>query len=199
MGPDERAGVLQLQPEMATLTCGTVNFGDDVFETISDHARHSGEDARVRGQTGVEIFDKGHLSNARRLEKEGLLAFPAHVDFVLGVPGGLDASVQNLADLVDALPPGALVRCGHRPNALPMAMAALAMGGHVRVGLGQHLLFEGPARDKRGARGPRCTFGGELGRPVATPDQRANAWPGKENPRFETNYGGALAPEDTTV
>ena len=174
MTPEERASVLQLRPEMATLTCGTVNFGDDVFENSFPIMR--GILAKMQ-QFGVrpelEIFDKGHLSNARRLEREGVLQFPQHVDFVLGVPGGLDATVQNLGDLVDALPADCTWSvAGIGRMQLPMAMAALAMGGHVRVGLEDNLYYERgrPARNEElVARVVRIAA--ELGRPVATPAQ----------------------------
>jgi 3-keto-5-aminohexanoate cleavage enzyme len=174
MTPEERASVLELRPEMATLTCGTVNFGDDVFENSFPIMR--GILAKMR-QYGVrpelEIFDKGHLANARRLNKEGLLKFPQHVDFVLGVPGALEATVENLCDLVRDLPPGCTWSvAGIGRSQLSMAMAALAMGGHVRVGLEDNLYYskgtlarneELVARVARIAR--------EAGRPVATPDE----------------------------
>ncbi|MEO9169960.1 MAG: 3-keto-5-aminohexanoate cleavage protein, partial [Candidatus Baltobacteraceae bacterium] len=107
MTPEERASVLQLRPEMATLTCGTVNFGDDIFENSFPIMRGILTKMHEFGvRPELEIFDKGHLANARRLAKEGLLTFPQHVDFVLGVPGAMEATVQNLSDLVDDLPEG---------------------------------------------------------------------------------------------
>ena len=174
MTPEERASVLQLRPEMATLTCGTVNFGDDVFENSFPIMRgilKKMDEFGVRPE--LEIFDKGHLTNARRLEKEGLLTFPQHVDFVLGVPGGLDATVQNLCDLVDALPAGCTWSvAGIGRMQLPMAMAALAMGGHVRVGLEDNIYYSKgrlATNEELVARVVRLAE--ELGRPVATPDQ----------------------------
>jgi 3-keto-5-aminohexanoate cleavage enzyme len=174
MTPEERAAVLELRPEMATLTCGTVNFGDEVFENSFPIMRgilHKMNEYGVRPE--LEIFDKGHISNARRLEKEGLLAFPQHVDFVLGVPGGLDASVQNLADLVDALPPQCTWSvAGIGRMQLPMAMAALAMGGHVRVGLEDNIYYsKGRLATNEELVARVVRLADELGRPVATPDQ----------------------------
>ncbi|MGZ3496086.1 MAG: 3-keto-5-aminohexanoate cleavage enzyme [Vulcanimicrobiaceae bacterium] len=174
MSPQERASVLQLRPEMATLTCGTVNFGDDVFENSFPIMRRILEKMHEFGvRPELEIFDKGHLTNAKRLEKEGLLAFPQHVDFVLGVPGGLDATVQNLCDLVDSLPAGCTWSvAGIGRQQLPMAMAAIAMGGHVRVGLEDNIYYSKgrlATNDELIARVVRVA--NELGRPVATPDQ----------------------------
>jgi 3-keto-5-aminohexanoate cleavage enzyme len=174
MTPEERASVLELRPEMATLTCGSVNFGDDIFENsfpimrgILKKMNHYG----VRPE--LEIFDKGHIANARKLARERLLSFPQHVDLVLGVPGGLEATVQNLADLVDAIPDGCTWSvAGIGRQQLPMAMTAIAMGGHVRVGLEDNLFYSRgrlARNEELVARVARIAA--EAGRPVATPDQ----------------------------
>jgi 3-keto-5-aminohexanoate cleavage enzyme len=168
----ERAGPLALRPEMATLTCGTVNFGDDVFENSFPIMRGIlAEMARYGVRPELEIFDAGHLSNAKRLAKDRLLTFPQHVDFVLGVPGGLDASVRNLVYLVDALPAGCTWSvAGIGRDQLPLAAVAVAMGGHVRVGLEDNIYYAKgrlARNDELVARVARIA--GELGRPVATP------------------------------
>ncbi|HEX3670444.1 MAG TPA: 3-keto-5-aminohexanoate cleavage protein [Candidatus Cybelea sp.] len=174
MTPEERASVLELRPEMATLTCGSVNFGDDIFENSFPIMRGI---LKKMNQYGVrpelEIFDKGHIANARKLARERLLSFPQHVDLVLGVPGGLEATVQNLADLVDALPAGCTWSvAGIGRQQLPMAMTAIAMGGHVRVGLEDNLFYSRgrlARNEELVARVARIAA--EAGRPVATPDQ----------------------------
>lgn len=174
MTPDERASVLQLRPEMATLTCGTVNFGDDVFENSFPIMRKIAAALRAHDvRPELEIFDKGHLSNARRLAAEGALDLPQHVDFVLGVPGGLDATVQNLCDLVDALPSGCTWSvAGVGRQQLPLAMAAIAMGGHVRVGLEDNLYYsKGRLATNEELVARVVRIAAEAGRPVATPDQ----------------------------
>jgi 3-keto-5-aminohexanoate cleavage enzyme len=172
MTPEERASVLQLRPEMATLTCGTVNFGDAIFENSFPIMR--GILAKMR-QYGVrpelEVFDKGHLANARVLAKEGLLTFPQHVDFVLGVPGALEATVQNLCDLVEDLPPGctwSVAGIGRAQTA--MAMAAIAMGGHVRIGLEDNLYYsKGRLASNEELVARVARIAAEAGRPVASP------------------------------
>lgn len=174
MTPEERAAILQLKPEMATLTCGSVNFGDEIFENSFPIMR--GILAKIH-EFGVkpelEIFDKGHLANARRLAKEGLLTFPQHVDFVLGVPGGMEATVANLVDLVDDLPAGCTWSvAGIGRQQLPMAMAAIAMGGHVRVGLEDNLYYSKGRLAKNEELVARIRrIADEAGRPVAAPDQ----------------------------
>lgn len=174
MTPEERAAVLQLRPEMATLTCGTVNFGDEIFENSFPIMRGILKKMHEFGvRPELEIFDKGHLSNARRLQREGLLEFPQHADFVLGVPGGLDATVPNLCDLASDLPPGCTWSAAGIGRAqLPIATAAIAMGGHVRVGLEDNIYYSKgrlATNDELVARIVRIAE--ELGRPVATPAQ----------------------------
>jgi 3-keto-5-aminohexanoate cleavage enzyme len=170
----ERAAPLSLRPEMATLTCGTVNFGDDVFENSFPIMRGILAEMQRHGVTPeLEIFDWGHLSNAKRLAAEGLLAFPQHVDFVLGVPGGLDATVDHLAALVRELPAGCTWSVAGIGRAqLAMALAALAMGGHVRVGLEDNIYYSKgrlARNDELVARVVRIAA--ETGREAATPDQ----------------------------
>jgi 3-keto-5-aminohexanoate cleavage enzyme len=174
MTPQERAAVLELRPEMATLTCGSVNFGDDIFENSFPIMRDLLKKMNEFGvRPELEIFDKGHLANARRLARERLLSFPQHVDFVLGVPGGLEATVQNLCDLVDDLPEGCTWSvAGIGKRQLPMAMAAIAMGGHVRVGLEDNLFYSRgrlARNDELVARVVRLAA--EAGRSIATPDR----------------------------
>ncbi|MDQ6929789.1 MAG: 3-keto-5-aminohexanoate cleavage protein [Candidatus Eremiobacteraeota bacterium] len=174
MTPEERSQPLQLRPEMATLTCGTVNFGDDIFENSFPIMRGILAAMNRYGvKPELEIFDKGHLSNARRLEREGLLSFPQHVDFVLGVPGGLEASVQNLCDLVDDLPAGCTWSvAGIGRMQLPLAMAAIAMGGHVRVGLEDNIYYaKGKLATNEDLVARIVRIALEAGRPVSTPDQ----------------------------
>ena len=155
MTPEERASVLELRPEMATLTCGSVNFGDDIFENSFPIMRGI---LKRMNEFGVcpelEIFDKGHLANARRLARERLLTLPQHFDLVLGVPGGLEATVSNLCDLVDNLPDG----CTWSVAGIGSA-AADGDGGHrdgrprPRRSGGQPPLQPRPARAQRRAGG----------------------------------------------
>lgn len=174
MTPEERASVLELRPEMATLTCGSVNFGDEIFENSFPIMRGILKKMKEHGvRPELEIFDKGHIANARKLARERALSLPQHVDLVLGVPGGLEATVQNLADLVDALPAGCTWSvAGIGRQQLPMAMTAIAMGGHVRVGLEDNLFYSRgrlARNEELVARVARIAA--EAGRPVATPDQ----------------------------
>ena len=174
MTPQERAAVLQLRPEMATLTCGSVNFGDDIFENSFPIMRTIAGAMKEFGvKPELEIFDKGHLANARRLAAEGVLKLPQHVDFVLGVPGALEARVENLCDLLRDLPEGCTWSvAGIGRHQLPLAMAAIAMGGHVRVGLEDNIYYSKGRLATNGELVARIVrIANEAGRPVATPEQ----------------------------
>lgn len=141
MSVAERCGSLQvpeaLRPEMATLTCGTVNFGDDVFSNPLPAIREIARRIHAIGaRPEIEAFDAGHLDTAKLLATKGELTAPLHVDFVLGVPGAMAASERNLRFLVDSLPEGwTWSVAGIGRHEFPMAELAVAWGGHVRVGL----------------------------------------------------------------
>lgn len=174
MKSEERAAVIELRPEMASLTCGTVNFGEGVFVNDFPLMRMLLERMhRYDVRPELEVFDKGHLDNARRLAREGALAFPQHVDFVLGVPGGLAATAQNLCDLVDDLPTGCTWSVAGIGRAqLPMAMVAIAMGGHVRVGLEDNIYYSKGRLARNEELVQRVArIAAEAGRAVASPDE----------------------------
>jgi 3-keto-5-aminohexanoate cleavage enzyme len=137
MTAEERLGSLAAGPEMASLTCGTVNFGKGIFENPAPLML---EFARAQLGAGVkpelEIFDAGHLDNARWLADKAPLPGPLHYDLVLGVPGGLAGTPANVALLAGRLPAGATWSAtGIGASFLPVVTTALAMGGHVRCGL----------------------------------------------------------------
>ncbi len=137
MGVEERIEALRLKPDMATLTTGTVNFGDEVFwndlPTIRTIARRL-QEYGIRPE--IEVFDTGMVDTALRLVKEGLIEAPLHFDFVLGVPGAMGGRVENLEFLVGMIPEGSTWSvAGVGRHELPLAYHALEIGGHVRVGL----------------------------------------------------------------
>lgn len=139
---EDRLRVLEAGPDMASCTMGTVNFGDDVFLNrwafiVDLHAR-----MQERGIVPeYEIFDLGHLAALERLlAKYGLPAGGhVHVDFVMGVPGGMPGTVEALVACKSALanlPEGTTFSAtGIGRSTLPVLMASLAAGGHLRVGM----------------------------------------------------------------
>ncbi len=175
MDAKERAAPLSLDPEMATLTTGSVNFGEDVFSNPYPLVVEFAKMMKERGvRPEIEIFDTGMLATAHVLLKKGFVEMPLHFDLVLGVPGGIPATAKSLAYLVEELPEGATwTVAGVGRHELPMAMIALAMGGHVRVGFEDNVFFEkgrlATGNAELVARVARLSR--ELGRGVATPKE----------------------------
>ncbi len=144
MSVDERIEALDLKPDMATLTTGTVNFGDEVFMNSMPMIREIAARLQKYGiRPEVEIFDTGMVDTAMRLVREGLLEEPIHFDFVLGVPGGMGGRPENLDFLVSMIPEGSTWSvAGVGRHELPLAYRAVEMGGHVRVGLEDNIYVE---------------------------------------------------------
>ena len=134
-----RLAVLDALPDSASLTTGTVNFGDDVFLNRPPFVRDLYVRMRERGIVPeFECFDLGHVATVHRLLDE--LGPPAgghvHVDLVMGVPGGMPGTPAALVQAVSMLPEGATFSAtGIGRTTLPVALAALASGGHLRVGM----------------------------------------------------------------
>jgi len=175
MGVEERIPALELKPDMATLTLGTCNFGDDIFENSLPTIRTILE--RIRKYQIVpelEIFDVGMLATADVLFAKGLLTPPAHFDFVLGVPGAAAATAENLTHFARAIPAGStwtVAGIGRRQTA--MATMAIAMGGHVRVGFEDNIFYrKGELADSNARFVERVVrIAREVGREPATIEQ----------------------------
>jgi uncharacterized protein (DUF849 family) len=160
---ERRLAVLDAAPDACSLTCGTVNFGDDVFANPWPFIRELY--ARTQ-QLGVvpefELFDLGQVATLHRLLGE--LGEPAgghvHCDLVMGVPGGMPGDAATLVAAVSALPAGATWSAtGIGRTSLPVMFAALAAGGHLRVGMEDTTTF---------ARGRAVTGNAELVARAAT-------------------------------
>lgn len=175
MTPQERLQPVTLSPEMATLTCGTVNFGDSVFWNSPDLLQQFAQAMKDHGvRPEFEVFDAGMVANALRLVKDGLVEPPLHFDFVLGVPGALPASAKTLLFLSELIPSGATwTVAGVGRHQLPMAALAAAMGGHVRVGFEDNIYYrKGELATSNAQLVARVArIANELDRPLATPDE----------------------------
>jgi 3-keto-5-aminohexanoate cleavage enzyme len=143
MSVEERIAALILRPEMATLTTGTCNFGDDIFANPMPAIRAIAASLRANNiRPEIEVFDLGMLDTAIRLHREGLLDGDLHVDFVFGVPGAMEADAGHLRYLVSRLPAGwSWCVAGIGRHELVMARHALEWGGHVRVGLEDNIFL----------------------------------------------------------
>jgi uncharacterized protein (DUF849 family) len=139
---DARLAVLEASPQMASCTMGTVNFGEDVFVNRWEFIVELHTRMQERGIVPeYEIFDLGQLSTLERLlDRHGLPAGGhVHLDLVMGVPGGMPGTVGALAACSAALrdlPPGTTFSAtGVGRATLPVLLASLAAGGHLRVGM----------------------------------------------------------------
>ena len=144
MTVETRAEAVALRPDMATLTTGSVNFGEEVFLNSAPMIRAIAERLQQFGvRPELECFDSGMVDTALRLMQAGLVAAPGHFNFVMGMPGGIGGTTARLDFLRGLLPPGAtwsvagIGRCE-----LPLAAHAIAVGGHVRVGLEDNLYVQ---------------------------------------------------------
>ncbi len=137
---EERLRVLDAEPDSCSLTLGTVNFGDDVFSNPWGFVTELYQATQERGVVPeFEIFDLGQVATLRRLlDRYGPPAGGAvHCDFVMGVPGGMPGTAQALVAAHAALPAevSSWSATGVGRTAVPVALTALAMGGHLRVGM----------------------------------------------------------------
>jgi uncharacterized protein (DUF849 family) len=137
--------VEQLLPEICTLDCGTLNFGDgDTIHVSTPMALRAG--AKRITELGVkaelEIFDTGHLWFAKQMMKEGLLDNPLF-QLCLGIPWGAPADTTTMKAMVDNLPPGAVWSAfGIGRSQMPMLAQSVILGGNVRVGLEDNLWLD---------------------------------------------------------
>ncbi len=137
---EQRLKVLDAAPDSCSLTMGTTNFGDDVFLNpwpfVQDLYRLSQEREVV---PEFELFDLGQVWALHRLlDRHGLpYGGRVHVDLVLGVPGGMPGTTDALVAAVAALPEAVTSwsATGIGRTALPVALASLSKGGHLRVGM----------------------------------------------------------------
>jgi 3-keto-5-aminohexanoate cleavage enzyme len=121
-----------------------------------------------------EIYDMGHVDNLRKLIKEGLVTSPFHCQFVLGVVGALAGDLSALVYLSEHLPPQSTWGvAGIGRFELPLAVHAIVMGGHVRVGLEDNIYYDKgkPAESNAQLVKRIARIAAEVSRPVATPDE----------------------------
>lgn len=147
VGPLERlAHVESLLPEICSLDCGTMNFGDgnEIYISTPPYLRKM---ATLTQEWGVkpelEVFELGHIRFAKQMLAEGLIDAPPMFQICLGIPWGAEQSVDNMKVMKDELPAGAnWASFGISRMQMPMAAAAVAMGGNVRVGLEDNLYLD---------------------------------------------------------
>ncbi len=174
---EARLAVLDAAPDSCSLTTGIVNFGDDVFSNPWPFVVELYQRTQALGiLPEFELFELGHVAALNRLLDE--YGPPAgghvHADFVLGVPGGMPGSAASLLAGVAMLPAGATWSAtGVGRTSVAVMLAALSLGGHLRVGMEDTLTYgpRRPARDNAELVERAARLSAEAFRPAATPDE----------------------------
>ncbi len=137
----------ELKPEMASYDCGTMNWQHNaIFENSPQFLEKLGTMMQEVGvKPEIEVFDPGMLYNAKYYIKKGVLKAPCHFQFCMGVPGGIAASTKNLVfmkDVLNEVAPGSTWSAfGVGKGAMEIMYATIAMGGNVRVGMEDNVLY----------------------------------------------------------
>lgn len=176
VGPEERLlHVKELKPEICTLDCGTLNFGDGdsiVIQTPNQLRKQAALIKEYGVKPEMEIFDSGNLWFAKELCEEGLVEDPPMFQLCLGIPWGAPVNTQTMAYMAGELPANAVwAGFGIGRNQFPMVAQAAILGGHVRVGLEDNLYLEKGVYASNGTLTEKAvTIIETLGSKVASPD-----------------------------
>jgi uncharacterized protein (DUF849 family) len=143
-GATERlAHVAELLPEICTLDCGTMNFGEGDYVMTNTPAMLKAMAGQIKAlgvRPEIEIFDTGHLVLAKWLVEQGLIESPVLVQLCMGIPWGAPDDIGTLTALVNNLPPDWVFSAfSIGRSQLPYAALAVLAGGNVRVGLEDNL------------------------------------------------------------
>ena len=174
MSNEERLQPVDLRPEMATLDCGTCNFGgDEIFVNTENTIKEFGQKMiELDVKPEIEVFDKGMIDMAIRLNKKGYIKSPMHFNFVMGVNGGISAEMRDFVFMRESIPAGSTyVVAGIGRNEFPLATMAILDGGHVRVGFEDNVYISKGVMAESNAQLVEkvVRLAKELGREVATP------------------------------
>ncbi|MEF3279632.1 MAG: 3-keto-5-aminohexanoate cleavage protein [Elusimicrobiota bacterium] len=143
MTPEERIAPVRLEPDMASLDCGTVNFGNDyIVNTLPIMKEFASEMNKYKVKPTLECFDLSHILSSYVLIKEGLIKPPYHYGFVMNVPGALGFNAKQLSIMIDHIPSESeFTVMGIGKAHIPAIFSALAFGGHIRVGFEDNIYY----------------------------------------------------------
>jgi 3-keto-5-aminohexanoate cleavage enzyme len=170
---EDRIAPVDLKPELASFDAGSINLGGTVFINSPEFLDRAAEKMKENGvKPEIEIFDLGMIITSLRMRDQGKLADPLHFQFVLGTPWGAPATPKSFLHLHEHIPDNSTwsiigIGKGH----LPMSMMALAMGGHIRVGLEDNIYYSKGVLAETNAQFVEriVRISREYGREVATP------------------------------
>lgn len=176
MTNEERLQPVDLAPEMATLDCGTCNFGgDEIFVNTENDIKAFGEKMIQMGvKPEIEVFDKGMIDMALRLHKKGYIKAPMHFSFVMGVNGGIAGDMRDFLFMKESIPAGNTFSvAGIGRYEFPLAAMSIVAGGHVRVGFEDNIYIgKGEMAESNAVLVEKVVrLAKELGREIATPKE----------------------------
>lgn len=170
------AHVEELRPEICTIDCGSLNFGEgsQVYISTPDMLREGAERIKELGvKPEMEIFDTGNLWFANIMVEEGLIAPPPLYQLCMGIPYGAPVNAGLLHAMVNMLPKGAeWTSFAIGRDQLPWVAQSVLLGGHVRVGLEDNLYLSKGVKATNAQLTERAIqIVHDLGASVATPDE----------------------------
>ncbi|WP_019119486.1 3-keto-5-aminohexanoate cleavage protein [Brevibacillus massiliensis] len=172
---EDRLRVCELEPELVSFDAGSMNFGGSVFLNPPDFLERLAQKAQeCNVKPEIEVFEAGMIANALQVAKKGWTKPPFYFQFVLGVPGGMPATPKNLLFLSESIPAGSpWSAIGIGKHQLEMNMMAIAMGGHVRVGMEDNVYYRKGELARTNAQFVEriVRLASEFGRQIATPDE----------------------------
>jgi 3-keto-5-aminohexanoate cleavage enzyme len=176
MSNDERLQPIALKPEMATLDCGSINFGmNEIFENSEETVIEFAKRMQHRNvKPEIEVFDRGMIELAKKLKKDGIITGNMHFNFVMGTAYGIPTGLEDLVYLVNSIPPGSTYTvCGIGRHQFNVVCGSIIMGGHVRVGFEDNVyISKGVLAKSNGEQVEKVVrLSKELGREIATPDE----------------------------
>ena len=176
---EARCEALVLNPESASLATGSSNFPSSVNANdpkLVEFMAKAMLDRNIKPE--IEVFDTAMIANGVELQKKGLIKGPLLFNLVLGVKGSLPATAKNLFFLVESLPPDALWSVSViGPQHVPLSTVAMALGGHVRVGIEDNVfLSKGVLATNLALVERMAGIAKAIGRELATADDVKRIW-----------------------
>jgi 3-keto-5-aminohexanoate cleavage enzyme len=170
-----RTAPLILKPELASVDCGSINFGDSPYlspESFIENELKEMKEKEVKPE--LEIFEMGMIETCRRMIDKGIIRPPYYCGLILGTPSGAPANLRVLMTLLDLLPDGSIwFADGVGEHSLSVTVMAILLGGHARVGMEDTIYYSNGILVKSNADLVRriVRIARELGREIATPDE----------------------------
>lgn len=169
-----RGQMLDLNAEMASLSTGSSNFANQVNANSFDLVKELADKMYANNiKPEIEAFDLGMIDNAKLLLKEGVLKGPLQFNLVMNVRGSVAGTPRNLLHMVESLPEGSTFTVsGIAQSQIPMLTMSILLGGHVRTGLEDTILYDKGILATNVMLIERIVrISKELGREIATPDE----------------------------